>query len=172
MRVLDDVAASPPAALRDSTVVGFAETATGLAHQVAEALDCAWLQNTTRHPDAAGQIAFDESHSHATDQWLRWLPDSTGPLVIVDDELSTGATAAKLIALLHAREPRPRYVIACLVDARRAPGPLEALADELDTPIDVVSLGRIGDVELPAAGWSAGRLPTPGAATTRRTCAT
>ena len=172
MRVLDDVAASPPAALRDSTVVGFAETATGLAHQVAEALDCAWLQNTTRHPDAAGQIAFDESHSHATDQWLRWLPDSTGPLVIVDDELSTGATAAKLIALLHAREPRPRYVIACLVDARRAPGPLEALADELDTPIDVVSLGRIGDVELPAAGWSAGRLPTPGAATTHRTCAT
>jgi hypothetical protein len=34
------------------TVLGFAETATGLAHQVAETLDAAWLQTTTRHPDA------------------------------------------------------------------------------------------------------------------------
>ena len=146
---------------RDSTVIGFAETATGLAHQVAEALDCAWLQNTSRHPDCAGQISFDESHSHARNQWLRELPADLpdGPLVIVDDELSTGATAAKLIALLHRRAPRSRYVLACLVDARRGPGPLEALAAELEVPIDVVSLGRLGEVELPASGWSSGRLP-------------
>ena len=115
----------PPAdGWHDSTVIGFAETATGLAHQVAEALDCAWLQNTSRHTDCAGQISFDESHSHARNQWLRELPSDLpdGPLVIVDDELSTGATAAKLIALLHRRTPRSRYVLACLVDARRAPG--------------------------------------------------
>ena len=142
-------------------MLGFAETATGLAHQVAEALDCAWLQNTSRHPDCAGQISFDESHSHARNQWLRALPADLpdGPLVIVDDELSTGATAAKLIALLHARAPRSRYVLACLVDARRGPGPLEALSAELGVPIDVVSLGRLGEVALPESGWSAGALP-------------
>ena len=142
-------------------MIGFAETATGLAHQVAEALDCAWLQNTSRHPDCAGQISFDESHSHARNQWLRALPADLpdGPLVIVDDELSTGATAAKLIALLHARAPRSRYVLACLVDARRGPGPLEALSAELGVPIDVVSLGRLGEVSLPTSGWSAGALP-------------
>ena len=142
-------------------MIGFAETATGLAHQVAEALDCAWLQNTSRHADCAGQISFDESHSHARNQWLRALPDDLpdGPLVIVDDELSTGSTAAKLIALLHRRSPRSRYVLACLVDARRGPGPLEALSEELGVPIDVVSLGRLGDVSLPASGWSAGALP-------------
>jgi hypothetical protein len=152
---------APVEGWRDSTVIGFAETATGLAHQVAEALDCAWLQNTSRHADCAGQISFDESHSHARNQWLRALPDDLpdGPLVIVDDELSTGATAAKLIALLHRRCPRSRYVLACLVDARRGPGPLEALSAELDVPIDVVSLGRLGDVSLPASGWSAGALP-------------
>ena len=72
--------------------------------------------------------------------------------MIVDDELSTGATAAKLIALLHRRAPRSRYVLACLVDARRGPGPLEALAAELSVPIDVVSLGRLGEVELPGVG--------------------
>lgn len=166
-RILSDVAAAPPAGeFRDTTVIGFAETATGLGHQVAEALDAAWLQNTTRHLDSAGQIAFDESHSHARDQWLRWLPDGLpdGPLVIVDDELSTGATAAKLVAILHRLAPRKRYVIACLVDARRGPGPLDALSEELGVPIEVVSLERIGEVELPAAGWSEGRLPEPGVA--------
>jgi len=157
---------------QDCTVIGFAETATGLAHQVAEALDSAWLQNTSRHPDCAGQISFDESHSHARNQWLRTLPDDLpdGPLVIVDDELSTGATAAKLIALLHRRAPRPRYVLACLVDARRGPGPLEALSAELEVPIEVVSLARLGAVELPPAGWAEGALPQPtagGSATVR-----
>jgi hypothetical protein len=152
---------APAEGWRDSTVIGFAETATGLAHQVAEGLDAAWLQDTSRHPDCAGQISFDESHSHARNQWLRELPPDLpdGPLVIVDDELSTGATAAKLIALLHRRAPRSRYVVACLIDARRGPGPLE----ELEVPVDVVSLGRLGDVALPASGWSAGALPSASA---------
>jgi hypothetical protein len=151
----------------DCTVVGFAETATGLAHQVAETLDAAWLQDTTRHPDAAAGLAFDEAHSHAREQFLLPLPeDAPGPLIIVDDELSTGATAARLIALLHAARQRERYVLACLVDARREPGPLAALASELGVPIEVVSLARFGEREFPAAGWSGGALPVahePGA---------
>ena len=124
-------------------MIGFAETATGLAHQVAEALDSAWLQNTSRHaglrgPDQLRRVALARAQPVAA-RAARDLPD--GPLVIVDDELSTGATAAKLIALLHARAPRSRYVLACLVDARRGPGPLEALSAELGVPIEVVVAG-------------------------------
>ena len=40
------------------------------------------------------------------------------PLVLVDDELSTGRTALNTIAALHAVAPRARYVVAALVDLR------------------------------------------------------
>ena len=162
--LLEGLARTPARGAQDATVVGFAETATGLTHQVGEALDCAWLQTTTRHPDAAATgLAFEESHSHAPDQWLEPLPDDLpdGPLVLVDDELSTGATCANLIRVLHARQPRLAYVVACLVDARPdAAGPLDALARELEVAIDVVGLVRRPPVEAPAPGWSGGALPT------------
>ena len=159
--------AAPPCAVRDVAgrraarqhVIGFAETATGLAHQVAEALDCAWLQNTPRHAGRAGQISFDESHSHARDQWLRALPDAAdGPLVIVDDELSTGATAAKLIALLHA--PRAALALRARVPGRRAPRARPARgagrgAGRADRRRR--RWGGSGEVELPRAGLERGR---------------
>ena len=40
------------------------------------------------------------------------------PLVLVDDELTTGRTALNTIAALHAAAPRDRYVLATLVDLR------------------------------------------------------
>lgn len=144
------------------TVVGFAETATGLAHQVAGALDAGWLQCTTRHPEAAGTLAFAETHSHAPDQWLMALPAErrTGTLVLVDDELSTGATAAALLERLAAQSGFDRLVVACLLDSRPSePGPLEALGARLCTPVEVVCLQRAEPVDAPAAGWSAGTLP-------------
>ena len=152
----------PVAGFEDAVVIGFAETATGLAHQVGEALDCAWLQTTTRHPSAAqAGLAFAETHSHAPEQWLLPLPDGLdGPLVLVDDELSTGATAGNLIRVLHARQPRSRYVVAALLDARPAgPGPLDALADELGVRIDVAAVAVAPRTAVPEAGWSGGVLP-------------
>ncbi len=152
----------PARGLTDAVVLGFAETATGLAHQVGEALDCAWLQTTTRHPSAAAQgLAFAEAHSHAPEQWLLPLPDGlSGPLVLVDDELSTGATAGNLIRVLHARQPRERYVVAALLDARPpGPGPLDALAAELGVRIDVAAVAVAPRTSVPEPGWSGGTLP-------------
>ncbi len=74
----------------------------------------------------------------------------TDTLVLVDDELSTGATARGTIAAVHHRQPRSRYVVACLIDLR-SPGDeqrMRDLAANLGCRIDVVSLSR-GRVELP-----------------------
>ncbi len=118
-------------------VVGFAETATGLGHAVASVAagdggsdgECAPYVHTTRRPAPAGArlVQFVEEHSHATDQTLALLPDgivgeaamaADAPLVLVDDEISTGTTAINAIRALHAVWPRSRYVLASLLDSR------------------------------------------------------
>lgn len=137
-------------------VLGYAETATGLGHCVAEALPGATYLHSTRRPVAgvAQFGAFEEEHSHATSHLILprdpQLLAGTGPLVLVDDELSTGLTVANTIRELHAVAPRAHYVIAALIDVR---GPadraeLEVFAAELGARVDLVSLAA-GTVELP-----------------------
>ncbi|WP_420122287.1 phosphoribosyltransferase domain-containing protein [Nakamurella sp.] len=144
-----------PAPAPGVVTLGFAETATSLGHLVADQLGAPYLHSTRRAdgpvPVAAG---FVESHSHATDHLLR--PDGRltlagdGPLVLVDDELSTGRTALNVIEALHARYPRPVYVLAGLVDVRSlaSDGVRAELADRLGCRIDVVALTR-GAVRVP-----------------------
>ncbi|MGI8531658.1 MAG: phosphoribosyltransferase domain-containing protein, partial [Geodermatophilaceae bacterium] len=147
----------PEPAPAGTVVLGYAETATGLGHAVAEALPgCYYLHSTRQEVQGVTPAAgFEEEHSHATDHLL--LPEEPaalnrpGPVVLVDDELSTGRTALNTIRVLHGLRPRARYVVAALVDLR-GPGDraaLAAVAAELGTRIDVVSLCA-GSVVLPA----------------------
>ncbi len=138
-----------------ATVLGYAETATGLGHAVAEEIGADYLHSTRRTvPGVAPIGGFEEEHSHATTHLL--LPDDPDflarddVLVLVDDELSTGRTAMNTIAELHALRPRRRYVVAALVDVRpsQARGDLSTLARDLGAQIDVVALGA-GQVMLP-----------------------
>ncbi|MHA6782457.1 phosphoribosyltransferase family protein [Pseudonocardia saturnea] len=137
----------------DALVLGFAETATALGHCVAEASSSDYLHSTRRAVDGiAAAGGFAEEHSHATDHVL--LPTDPDllrgdrPLVLVDDELSTGRTALNTITALHRANPRARYVLATLVDAR----PDDTLADgvaALGARLDVVALSR-AQVTVPA----------------------
>jgi hypothetical protein len=94
--------------------------------------------------DATG--AFEEAHSHATAHLL--LPEDPtllrhdGPVVLVDDELSTGATALNTIAELQRIHPHEQYVIAALVDVRGEEDRERTAkaAASLGVPIDVVAL--------------------------------
>lgn len=148
-----------------SAVLGFAETATGLGLTVAHAMGSRLpaLHSTRRPVPGVRRFGgFEEEHSHATSHLL--LPADPqqlrtgGPLVLVDDELSTGRTVRNTLAALHAAAPRERYVVAALVDTRGAAdvAALEKFAAELGARIDVVSLAA-GRVALPADVLERGR---------------
>jgi hypothetical protein len=153
-RLHADAARAVPAA-PDGLVLGFAETATALGHCVAEGLGGLDYLHSTRRavPGYAMAGGFTEEHSHATDHML--LPGDPGllrgtrPLVLVDDELSTGRTALNTIAALHRVAPRERYVVAALVDVSPPGGELADGVRALGARLDVLALAR-GEVALPA----------------------
>ena len=100
--------------------IGMAETATALAQGVFEA----WLAahpatpalylHTSRLRVAGADIClFEESHSHAAQQWLhlpaeRGLLNAAQSLVLIDDELSTGNTFRALASALRPQLPALR----------------------------------------------------------------
>ncbi|MGW0552011.1 phosphoribosyltransferase [Streptomyces altiplanensis] len=147
-----------------AVVLGYAETATGLGHAVADGVGVAPYLHSTRRPvdgvPAAG--GFEESHSHATSHLL--LPEDPGllagegPLVLVDDEFSTGNTVLNTIRDLHGRYPRERYVIVALVDMRSARDRrrLEEFAREIGARVDLIAMAS-GTVRLPEGVLEKGR---------------
>jgi len=146
----------------DALVLGYAETATGLGHSVADQLRAPYLHSTRRPvPGVTPVGAFEESHSHATSHLL--LPEDAGllagprPLVLVDDELSTGATVRDTVRALQAVAPRERYLVATLVDLRSAAdrAALAAFADRTGVQVEVVALVT-GEVALPADALARG----------------
>ncbi|MEU9758973.1 phosphoribosyltransferase [Streptomyces sp. NPDC047987] len=169
---------------RRAVVLGYAETATGLGHAVADGLGVAPYLHSTRRPvdGVARAGGFEESHSHATSHLL--LPEDPGllagggrgdgkapgvvagepgavadaPLVLVDDEFSTGNTVLNTIRALHERYPRGRYVVVALVDMRSPAdrGRLAAFAAEIGARVDLVARGS-GTVTLPDGVLEKGR---------------
>ncbi|WP_371529399.1 phosphoribosyltransferase [Streptomyces sp. NBC_01283] len=172
---------------RRAVVLGYAETATGLGHCVADGIGLAPYLHSTRRPVDGVRSAggFEESHSHATSHLL--LPEDPrlltgdGPLVLVDDEFSTGNTVLNTIRALHELHPRERYVIVALVDMRspRDQGRLADFAREIGARVDLITTAS-GTVSLPdgvlekgqalVEEYEASELPAPrreGGAVTR-----
>ncbi|MFF0202805.1 phosphoribosyltransferase [Streptomyces sp. NPDC005017] len=139
-----------------AVVLGYAETATGLGHSVADGLGPAPYLHSTRRPvpGVARAGGFEESHSHATSHLL--LPEDPallvgdGPLVLVDDEFSTGNTVLNTVRDLHERYPRGRYVVVALVDMRSPADTarMERFAREIGARVDLVAAAS-GTVRLP-----------------------
>ncbi|MFI5803216.1 phosphoribosyltransferase [Streptomyces sp. NPDC051561] len=148
-----------------AVVLGYAETATGLGHSVADGLALAPYLHSTRRPVAGVAAAggFEESHSHATSHLL--LPEDprllvgNGPLVLVDDEFSTGNTVLNTIRDLHARHPREWYVVVALVDMRSPQdrGRLADFAAEIGARVDLIARAT-GTVRLPDGVLERGQL--------------
>lgn len=160
---------------RAELVLGYCETATGLGHLVADRLGATAIHSTRRPGWSA--LSFEEEHSHATTHRLQprdpALLQGSGPLVLVDDELTTGRTILNTVRELHAISARPAYVVAALVDLR--PESARAVADEvaadLGTSISFVSLlqGEVRthgepDADVVAAVADEASFPEPGPA--------
>lgn len=150
MEALDSVSLTS-----EPVVAGYAETATALGAIVAEFLDAYYI-HSTRYPDAdsVNYGKFEESHSHASSHDITPADasylNSGQPVVLVDDELTTGNTVMNTIRTLHEKAFHPHYVVASLVDLRTPEHVrnLEVFAEELGVPVSVVALSS-GVVDLP-----------------------
>ena len=116
------LAASTGAAGERCIVLGFAETATGLTHAVRRSLGVGPVGHTTRVADGRPLFTVTEAHSHAIGHSVhhddsKMLRDGA-PVVVVDDEFTTGATALDMVLAIQRRWPRQRYVLASLIDWR------------------------------------------------------
>ncbi|WP_342440285.1 phosphoribosyltransferase family protein [Paenibacillus sp. FSL L8-0436] len=129
--------------------VGFAETATALGHSMYNIFaGGASYIHTTREdiPEMASIISFEEEHSHAVDHLCYALDTALlsgeEPIVLVDDEITTGNTAINTIRDIQSKFPRKEYVVASLLDWR-SEGHIQAYRDleqELGIQIKALSL--------------------------------
>ncbi|SFC87395.1 TRSP domain C terminus to PRTase_2 [Bacillus sp. OV322] len=144
-----------PFQLSDETLfIGFAETATALGHNMFEFFDNAAFVHTTRENirELESIINFEEEHSHATSQACycrEELLQRGGPIVLVDDEITTGNTALNIIKAIQQSFPRKEYTVASLLDWRSEDNKkrYEELEKELGITIKTVTL-LAGEIEV------------------------
>ncbi|WP_246188260.1 phosphoribosyltransferase family protein [Metabacillus lacus] len=134
--------------LKESPVIiGFAETATSLGHSFFERFEHAFYYHTTRElvEDETPCLSFEEEHSHAVDQ-LCYIHEERinhdKPIILVDDEITTGNTALNIIRNIHSKYPRKHYSVVSILDWRSEENREQflQLEKELNIQITIVSL--------------------------------
>ncbi|KNB74813.1 phosphoribosyltransferase family protein [Brevibacillus reuszeri] len=139
--------------------IGFAETATALGHSMFSCFqNNAHYIHTTREviQDFQPSITFEEEHSHAVAQRMYLSDDSwlatDAPIVLVDDEITTGKTALNIIREIQMKYPRSHYIVASLLDWRSDEDckRFEELQSELDITITNVSFVK-GQIKVEGA---------------------
>lgn len=136
------------------TVIGMAETATGLGAGVADSLARAGRQeavlamHTTRHCLAMSPlIAFDECHSHAPEHILYAPQDERAELfrrsrslVLVDDEISTGRTLRLLAQRVAGHLPALKKIMLVAIVNWLGTAQRQAVAEGIPQDLGFASL--------------------------------
>jgi len=130
--------------------VGFAETATALGHSMYEMFkeQATYIHSTREYfPDVKPNIRFEEEHSHATAHRCYALEtealEGSGPLVLVDDEMTTGNTTLNIIRDIQRQYPRSRYYIASLLDWRTEADERRFAELEAELGIEIIPLSLL-----------------------------
>ncbi|WJQ81565.1 phosphoribosyltransferase family protein [Brevibacillus brevis] len=136
--------------------IGFAETATALGHSMFSAFGSkAEYIHTTREliKEIPSTIDFEEEHSHAVAHHFYPLDKnflhSSCPIVLVDDEITTGKTALNIIREIQQHFPRKQYIVASLLDWRSPDDHRKFLELEAELGIEITAISLIkGEIEV------------------------
>ena len=138
--------------------LGFAETATALGFSVFSSFagEHYYLHSTREKlGEIEADIEFREEHSHAVTHRIylreeKFLKKAC-PLLLIDDELTTGKTALNLIRALQKKFPRREYALLTILDWRTPEDEqlFRKAEQELSVKISVISLLR-GSFKLEA----------------------
>ncbi len=107
----------------DPLVIGFAETATSLGHAFFDCIGQAEYIHTTREEINGYKplLNFKEEHSHAVNQFC-YIDEhrirNDKPIVLIDDEMTTGKTSLNIIRDIHSKFPREQYAVVSILDWR------------------------------------------------------
>jgi hypothetical protein len=130
--------------------LGFAETATALGHSVFSNFrgDCEYIHTTRENIiNKTCTLSFEESHSHAVDHRiygdnLNLLKENV-PIVLIDDEITTGNTNINIIKQLHKIFPRKKYILMSILDWRSKVDIEKFKKLESDLDIDIKSISLV-----------------------------
>lgn len=129
-------------------IIGFAETATCLAHSFFNYLESSefFIHTTRENVCGAEKLEFLEEHSHATEQnlYIDNLGDinNVDSIILVDDEITTAKTCINMIMKMQEIYKVKRYVIASIlnwIDEERK-AEIQKQAEEMGCEISFVYL--------------------------------
>lgn len=111
---------------KESLVLGFAETATGLGMAVASYLEDSYYVTTTREEitELKSILSFDEEHSHAVEHTC-FLMDkdkikNAKRIILVDDEITTGNSMLNIIKEIRKITNTKDFKIVTILDWRNS----------------------------------------------------
>ena len=120
----DECIKSKIALKEEAIFIGFAETATGLAHSFSSLFLNGKFITTSRENvlDIKPIISFEEEHSHATSHRCYSMDlelfNNEKPVILIDDEITTGKTTLNIIEDIQRKFPRKEYTIVSILDWR------------------------------------------------------
>lgn len=114
--VASDLVTLVPWVEKEDLCIGFAETATGLAMEIASQFGCSYISTTRDCFDGKIPICFEEEHSHATTHHLYLREEKRDRIVLVDDEITTGNSMMNVIVELKKRTGAKKYTVLSILN--------------------------------------------------------
>ncbi|WML36888.1 phosphoribosyltransferase domain-containing protein [Clostridium sp. OS1-26] len=133
---------------QNQMVIGFAETATALAHSFFSYLESAnfFIHTTREKINNMKKIEFKEEHSHAIEQNLYSenlnVIDNIDTIILVDDEITTAKTCINIIEQFQKACNCNKYIIVSILNwiSKKKKEEIDKKAKELNCEIEFIYL--------------------------------